>query len=86
MITMMSVLQSASKYQTDTHTTREITALEEALKNAKQYNIRLGHVYATSGLGRLLPQFKGRSDWAIISITNHDISPENKVRNVYCRT
>ncbi|RDL37159.1 Uncharacterized protein BP5553_04592 [Venustampulla echinocandica] len=55
---------------------REI--LEQTLQSAKEYNIAFGDVVATSGTGRLLPHFQGRSDWAIISITNQDIMAENK--------
>jgi hypothetical protein len=62
---------------------REIASLEQTLENAKEYNIALGDVVATSGTGRLLPNFQGRSDWAIISITNHEIITENKVCSLY---
>jgi len=61
----------------------ERATLEQTLENAKEYNIAFGDVYATSGTGRLLPHFQGRSDWAIISITNPDIMAENKVCSLY---
>jgi hypothetical protein len=82
----ITTLQWATEFRNDINTTREITTLDQALKKAMQYNISLGHVYATSGLGRLLPQFQGRSDWAIMSITNPAISAENKVCNFYSKT
>jgi hypothetical protein len=60
---------------------RENTTLAQVLEKARQYNIDLGYVYATSGVGRLLPHCLGRSDWAIIAITNPAIPAENKVCN-----
>ncbi|CZR51507.1 uncharacterized protein PAC_01384 [Phialocephala subalpina] len=76
--TKITTLQWATEFRNDINTTREITTLDQALKNAMQYNIDLGHIYATSGLGRLLPQFQGRSDWAVMSVTNPAISAGNK--------
>jgi hypothetical protein len=61
----------------------ERAMLQQTLRNAEQYNIAFGNVYATSGTGRLLPNFEGRSDWAIISITNPDIMAENSVCSLY---
>lgn len=60
--TKITKFQWATEIHNDINTTREITTLDQALKNVSQYNIELGHAYATLGLGRLLPQFEGRSD------------------------
>ena len=57
----------------------EKIALQQTLQMAKQYNTTFGDVYATSGIRRMLLNCKGRSDWAIISITNPDVIVENKV-------
>lgn len=61
----------------------EIIPLEHALEKAMAYNITFGNVIATSGANTLLPHSKGHSDWAIISITNKDVTAENKVCSLY---
>ncbi len=83
--TRIDGLQLAQEFQNNTPRTHEIYTLNQALTNARRCDINFGHVYATSGLGRLLPQFQGRSDWGIISITNPTVSAENKVCNLYLR-
>jgi len=42
--TKINTLQWATKFQNNINTTCEITTLDQALKNAMQYNIDLGHV------------------------------------------
>ena len=59
--------------------TRTITTLKQALTNGSQYNIAFGNVYATSGVLRMLPETQGRSDWAIMSITNPTVLAKNQV-------
>lgn len=76
-------------------TNTSLTDLRSTLVNAKQYDIRLGQVCATSGFNRLLPPLPahfpfqgssvgkptGRADWILVELTNHTIPLENKVNN-----
>jgi hypothetical protein len=62
-----------------------IANMGQALDRIKQYDIDFGHVYASSGLGRLLPQFQGRSDWAILAINGTNVPAKNKARVEFSR-
>lgn len=57
--TKITTLQWATEFQIDINTTREITTLDQALKKAMQYNINLGHVYATFGFGQITATIPG---------------------------
>ncbi len=84
--TEISILKTRLAFSNDAEIARKVARLDQTLMDAVQYNTDLGHVFATSGLDRALPQFTSCSDWALISITNPTISPINAVCNPSLKT
>jgi len=65
------------------HTPDEFITLDQPLNNINKYNIEFSNVLATSGAGRILPDPPSLSDRALISITNTEITPANKLCSPY---